>query len=926
MLSHVRHRIIEPHGRARKGAAPLFRQKIGGTMDAMITEGRTLRAEATRTGRIAAGRLCSLLCALAFATCLALAATSTTAWAADQAWTYNASNQTLTSTRTDGSTVTLSYVTANGSNLTIGNGWEQTIDHGFSGPLDLTGEIADAAGNAYAITYIEDYAFRDCTKLESVKLPESIEVIDYCAFRNCRSLTSIDLPESLTRIETAAFADCSSLSSVTIPSSMGAIGPAVFSGCSSLSSVTIPESVTSIGDYAFSKCSSLASINLPENLKSIGECAFENCTSLVSITIPKGLERIGGYMFNGCSSLASITVPGSVANIGAGMVRNCTSLESVTIEEGVGSIDASAFSGCTSLTSVAIPGSVKAIGTKAFYGCSSLASVTIAEGVASLGERAFEDCVKLSSVDLPKSLATIGNYAFHHCASLESISLPEGLTSIGECAFVECNALASVTFSEGLTSIGDYAFYECPSLTSVIIPGTVTHVGTEVFYHCASLTSVTFAEGVTSIGTSMFSKCPSLSSVSLPESLKSIGNSAFSECDALASITIPGSVESIGDGAFLACGSLRSPIICDGVKSIGAKAFAYSGLTSVTIPGSVERIGNSAFFNCLFLEKVAVMAKTPPDLGRAYGATFDECPETLVIVVSEESFANYNDVDGWSAYLNNLKPGYRLTVEGGIGSSLYLEGDEAKISVEASLSHAFVMWKLEGASFAAGSSESDEEATIVMGANDATATAVFHGIGGMPCPSSGFADVDPSEWYHEAVDWAVSNGIMEGFDENAGELAGLFGPDLALTRAQAAQILWNVEGKPVAERPAAFGDVSEDDWFAGAVAWAASEGIFKGYDDGSGLFGPDDALTREQAAAVLMRWAEFRGMSTSARADLSGYPDANGVSQWASECMSWAVAAGIIGGVGQPDGTFLLDAQGTSSRAMAAALMMNIIG
>lgn len=211
--------------------------------------------------------------------------------------------------------------------------------------------------------------------------------------------------------------------------------------------------------------------------------------------------------------------------------------------------------------------------------------------------------------------------------------------------------------------------------------------------------------------------------------------------------------------------------------------------------------------------------------------------------------------------------------------------------------------------------------TFVMPPSDATVTATFGCDGGAACPSHGLSDVDQSQWYHDAVDWAVSRGVMTGY---AG--TGLFGPDDELSRAQMAQILWNVEGNPAVDYPVAFGDVSEGDWFYQAVAWAASEGIFEGYDDGSGLFGPDDALTREQAAAVLMRWTKANGGDVTARADLSGYPDAGGVSGWAVECVQWAVAVGIVSGVEQPDGTLLLDAQGTSSRAMAATLMMRLVG
>lgn len=210
--------------------------------------------------------------------------------------------------------------------------------------------------------------------------------------------------------------------------------------------------------------------------------------------------------------------------------------------------------------------------------------------------------------------------------------------------------------------------------------------------------------------------------------------------------------------------------------------------------------------------------------------------------------------------------------------------------------------------------------TFKMPASDVTVAASFVCDGGTLCPSRAFSDVDQSEWYHAAIDWAISSKTMNGF---SGDLAGLFGPEMDLTRAQMAQILWNLEGNPAATLSSSFSDVSQDDWFYGPIAWAVNEGIYRGYE-GTGFFGPNDALTREQAAAVLMRWSEKNGQDVSARADLSVYPDADEVSEWAVECMSWAVGSGTLIGIESPEGTLTLDPQATSSRAMAAMLMMRL--
>ncbi len=240
---------------------------------------------------------------------------------------------------------------------------------------------------------------------------------DY-AFRGCTSLTSITIPDSVTSIGYQAFYNCSSLASITIPDSVTSIGEWAFRYCSSLTSVTIPDSVTSIGSYAFYNCSSMTSVTIPESVISIGKSAFYNCSSLTSVTIPDSVTSIGNQAFEGCSSLASITIPDSVTSIGEWAFRYCSSLTSVTIPDGVTSIESEAFYYCSSLTSVTIPDSVTSIGDCAFYGCSSLASVTIPNSVTSIGEDAFCSCESLTSITIPDSVTSIGSYAFLNCTRL----------------------------------------------------------------------------------------------------------------------------------------------------------------------------------------------------------------------------------------------------------------------------------------------------------------------------------------------------------------------------------------------------------------------------------------------------------------------------------------------------------------------------
>ena len=227
---------------------------------------------------------------------------------------------------------------------------------------------------------------------------------------------------TVTSIGNRAFKSCSNMESVTIPEGVTSIGESAFAGCSSLTSVTIPEGVTSIGESAFAGCSSLTSVTIPEGVTSIGESAFAGCTSLTSVTIPEGVTSIGMNAFALCKGLTSVTIPSSVASIGVHSFYGCSGLTSVTIPEGVMTIGEEAFESCSSLTSVTIPSSVTSIGSSAFSLCFNLTSVTISEGVQSIGSYAFSTCYNLTSVTIPSSVTSIGEKAFFYCYGLTSVT------------------------------------------------------------------------------------------------------------------------------------------------------------------------------------------------------------------------------------------------------------------------------------------------------------------------------------------------------------------------------------------------------------------------------------------------------------------------------------------------------------------------
>ena len=251
--------------------------------------------------------------------------------------------------------------------------------------------------------------------------------IDNYAFRNCSGLRSITIPNSVKSIGLRAFWGCSSLTSITIPNGVESIEYGTFWGCSSLTSITIPNSVKSIDVDAFWGCSSLTSITLPNSVKSIGLSAFQGCNSLTSITIPNSVESIEGSAFWGCSSLTSITLPNSVKSIRQCAFQGCNSLTSITIPNSVKSIESGTFWECSSLTSIIIPDNVICIGGGAFANCENIETVVFGKNVEKIDGDAFLDCSKIYEMTIyAATVPTIDESTFEGVSERVTLYVPKG--------------------------------------------------------------------------------------------------------------------------------------------------------------------------------------------------------------------------------------------------------------------------------------------------------------------------------------------------------------------------------------------------------------------------------------------------------------------------------------------------------------------
>lgn len=340
---------------------------------------------------------------------------------------------------------------------------------------------------------------------------KNIRVIKYETFKNCKNVTTVTFdPSSSLHVESIgdyAFKGCSSLKTIIIPQYVSEMGSYVFKDCTNLESIRISASVSKIGSRMFAGCPNLKSIVVEEGNKKYD--SRENCNAIVETatnTLVCGTENS--------------TIPSTITAIGSSAFAE-TGLKNCVIPEGVTSIQNEAFENCQDLESVTLPQSLKELWPRVFAN-SGLTSVVIPEGITWLSDGTFTGCKNLETVTLPTTLETIEYNAFSN-SGLTSIFIPKGVTSISSTSFNYCGKLSTISVSDENTTYDSRN--NCNAIiqtatnqilrgtSNTIIPNTVTSIGDNAFNDINSLTSIVIPESVTSIGQYAFRFCNSLAEV-----------------------------------------------------------------------------------------------------------------------------------------------------------------------------------------------------------------------------------------------------------------------------------------------------------------------------------------------------------------------------------------------------------------------------
>lgn len=831
-------------------------------------------------------------------------------------------------------------------------------DSAFSGSGVVGGDFPES------LNYIGEKAFLNCTGLTTISLPTSVENYGANIFYGCSNVTYVELPQNMEKIPNGLLWSCTGLKRIYIPSSVREIGNAAFYG-SGLEKLNLPDGLQKIDQWAF--CSTkLKEIIIPDSVQTVEYRAFIYCDGVENCVVGSGVKEIGqdAFYFWNNKYEDQTGVMHAKTTEQAKLLRYSGYGHEILINgapytsyfggqfavDGISymptsdtTVRVTAISDDAKTETFSIPATVTSEGDGRTYAVTELADrllfqnqsvltmLDLPDTIEKTGDRTFDQMFNVRTFGkLPANLKSVGYQSFGYLGwerqlelngqipawQTDVLDIPGSIEFMDQCAFAG-NRYKTINVGEGITYLSYYALSGNKEATRINLPSTLTRL---------EESSVAFCDNAT---------------VNLPENLEYIGKQAFNGTPVGETITLPDNVSFVGDQAFAGY-----------VYNADYTAQYWVGPTTIYLNGSLSNIGSNVFRPDA--KVIAVLNSQ-----RNMVAGFTDLDELPTVIWDGKTDIGYNDgsciPEGVTVTLSgNVTIDGKLCIEGKLivphdakltitkdavilgEDNIVYEGCKhehtKEIVVEATCTedgsktvvcedcgetlstevipakgHSFGDWTVtkEASCF-----EDGEESRTCSVCKHVETRPIFANSDN--CPSKAFSDLDAKAWYHEGVDYALTNSLMNGVG------GGKFEPDGQLTRAQLVTVLYRAAGEPdTGKQVNPFTDVADDAWYTKAVIWAANNGIVNGV--AKNVFAPDASITREQIAAMLYRYA---GAEAAKEDKLSAFPDAAKVSDWAKEALNWAVASGLINGVADANGTANLEPQATATRAQIATILM----
>ena len=831
-------------------------------------------------------------------------------------------------------------------------------DSAFSGSGVVGGDFPEG------LTYIGEKAFLNCKGLTAITLPSTVETYGANIFYGCSNVTYVELPQNMEKIPNGLLWSCTSLKRIYIPSSVREIGNAAFYS-SGIEKLNLPDGLQKIDQWAF--CSTkLKEIIIPDSVGTIGFRAFIYCDGVENCVVGSGVKEIGqdAFYFWNNKFEDQTGVMHAKTTEQAKLLRYSGYGHEILINgapytsyfggqfavDGISymptsdtTVRVTAISDDAKTETFSIPATVTNEGDGRTYAVTELADrllfqnqsvltmLDLPDTIEKTGDRTFDQMFNVRTFGkLPANLKSVGYQSFGYLGwemrleqqglipawQTDVLDIPGSIEFMDQCAFAG-NRYKTINVGEGITYLSYYSLYGNKEAKEINLPSTLKRVEESALYDCRN------------------------AKINLPDSLEYIGKSAFAGDLDGETIHLPENLQYLGDTAF-------------GTQMYTADYSSkyWVGPTTIYLNGSLSNIGAR-----VFRPDAKVIAVLNSQRNKVAG--FTDLNELPTVIWDGKTDIGYNDgsciPEGVTVTLRgNVTIDGKLCIEGKLivphdakltitkdavilgEDNIVYEGCKhehtKEIVVEATCTESgskTVVCEDCGETIstevipATGHSFGDwtvtKEATCFEDGEETRTCSVCQAVETRPifansdnCPSKAFTDLDADAWYHEGVDYALTNGLMNGVG------SGKFEPDGQLTRAQLVTVLYRAAGEPdTGKQVNPFTDVADDTWYTKAVIWAANNGIVNGV--AKNTFAPDDSIPREQIATMLYRYA---GAEAAKEDKLSAFPDAAKVSDWAKEALNWAVASGLINGVADANGTASLEPQATATRAQIATILM----
>jgi hypothetical protein len=710
----------------------------------------------------------------------------------------------------------------------------------------------------------------------------------------------------------------------------------------SLFSVSNPVFAETSGEYTYSINSDQLTCTITKYNGAGGDVTIPSMLDIYTVTV------IGKEAFRDNLNLDNIIMPNGVTTIGNMAFRGCKNLSSITIPNSVTTIQDYAFLSAENLNNVTIPNSVTFIGTQGFSNCYKLSNITIPSSVVTIGGAAFGGCKNLSSITIPNSITSIEDSTFAHCDNLKNVTIPNSVTSIKAFAFFNCNALESITIPQSVVSIGLAAFYDCAAFKSITIPQSVVSIGNDAFRMCPTLTSV-FFDGKPSIGTQVFDGSPCTLYSATGESLSGI------PCTTAATYSV--TVNSSDNGSIKPSTLLGMKDQTISLQMLPDEGYTSNPtLLKYNDGGDVAISGNSFIMPDKEITITGGFEQIPiPTVSSSAATTNNQKPTWSWTSATGEEYYRYK-LDGGSWNYTNLTsftpvtdltygmhtlyvqeinnnadwscsgstavtvitPTYNVGIESSTtGGTITASpttaktGDTVNLTITPSTGKQLKAGTLR---YNDGSDHAITGTSFTMPATNVTVTAEFEDIPVVipPKSSSGsshhntktstmpstsvsnqfsvpsFSDIT-THWAKEDIEFVVSQGLMNGTSDLT------FAPQVPMTRGMFVTALGRLAKIDInSYNSVSFTDIKTNSIYGPYVEWANKNNIVSG--TGNNQFMPDKAITREEMAAIMMKYARNFDYAVPITNAPVIYEDNENISTWSKDAVGSMQQAGVLKG------------------------------